>query len=142
MSWVLDSSWICPSTLLCCDPCAPSPRFLFLALDPAHGISHRHRQIAAHRLHHNTRVGGNTGPQLSGLLTDGAGNGGALHLTLGVDDLKPQSSAIVQAPFRCRARRYLATGSFVGRVNLRHQRCPRSTGRHRQCASRAWTGGR
>jgi len=27
------------------------------------------------------------GPQLSSLLTDGAGNGGALHLTLGVDDL-------------------------------------------------------
>lgn len=38
-------------------------------------------------LHDNTGVGGDTGPKLSSLLTDGAGDGGALHLTLGVDDL-------------------------------------------------------
>lgn len=58
-------------------------------------------------LHDDTRVGGDTlgrcqlwpakgilrggtyGPQLSGFLADGAGDGGALHLTLGVDDLRP-----------------------------------------------------
>jgi hypothetical protein len=40
----------------------------------------------ASTLHDDTGVAGNTGPQLSSLLTDGAGNGGALHLTLGVDD--------------------------------------------------------
>lgn len=57
-------------------------------------------------LHHDTRVGGDTlldlvstrlmccsavathGPQLSSLLSDGASDGGSLHLTLGVDDLK------------------------------------------------------
>ena len=39
-------------------------------------------------LHDDTGVGGNTGPKLSSLLTDGAGNGGTLHLTLGVDDLE------------------------------------------------------
>jgi hypothetical protein len=38
-------------------------------------------------LHDNTGVGGNTGPQLSSLLTDGTGDGGTLHLTLVVDDL-------------------------------------------------------
>ena len=38
-------------------------------------------------LHDNTGVGGNTGPKLSSLLTDGTGNGGTLHLTLVVDDL-------------------------------------------------------
>merc|ERR1712080_528425 len=37
-------------------------------------------------LHDDTRVAGNTGPQLGSFLTDGAGNGGALHLTLGVDN--------------------------------------------------------
>jgi hypothetical protein len=36
--------------------------------------------------HHDTRVAGNTGPELSSLLADGAGDGRALHLTLGVDD--------------------------------------------------------
>jgi len=36
--------------------------------------------------HDDTRVGGNTRPQLSSLLTHGTGDGGALHLTLGVDD--------------------------------------------------------
>jgi hypothetical protein len=40
------------------------------------------------RLHDNTRVAGNTGPELSSLLADGAGDGRALHLTLGVDDLR------------------------------------------------------
>lgn len=38
-------------------------------------------------LHDDTGVGGNTGPELSSLLTDRAGDGGSLHLTLGVDDL-------------------------------------------------------
>lgn len=38
-------------------------------------------------LHDDTRVGSDTGPQLSSLLADGAGDGRALHLTLGVDDL-------------------------------------------------------
>lgn len=38
-------------------------------------------------LHDDTGVGGDTGPELSSLLTDRAGNGGSLHLTLGVDDL-------------------------------------------------------
>ncbi|EGX95503.1 hypothetical protein CCM_00157 [Cordyceps militaris CM01] len=37
-------------------------------------------------LHDDARVGGDTGPQLRGLLADGAGDGGALHLALGVDD--------------------------------------------------------
>lgn len=37
-------------------------------------------------LHDDARVGGNTGPQLRGLLADGAGDGGALHLALGVDN--------------------------------------------------------
>lgn len=37
-------------------------------------------------LHNDTGVGSNTGPELSSLLTDGAGDGGSLHLTLGVDD--------------------------------------------------------
>lgn len=37
-------------------------------------------------LHDNTGVAGNTGPELGSLLTDGAGDGRALHLTLGVDD--------------------------------------------------------
>lgn len=32
--------------------------------------------------------GSTYGPQLSGLLADGTGDGGALHLTLGVDDLE------------------------------------------------------
>ena len=31
-------------------------------------------------------VGGDSGPELSALLGDGAGDGGALHLALGVDD--------------------------------------------------------
>ena len=39
-------------------------------------------------LHDDTGVGGDTGPELSSLLTDGAGDGGSLHLTLGVDDLE------------------------------------------------------
>lgn len=39
-------------------------------------------------LHDDTRVGSDTGPQLSSLLTDGASDGRALHLTLGVDDLQ------------------------------------------------------
>lgn len=38
-------------------------------------------------LHDDTGVGGNTGPKLSSLLTDRTGDGGSLHLTLGVDDL-------------------------------------------------------
>ena len=38
-------------------------------------------------LHDDTGVGGNTGPKLSSLLTDGTSDGGSLHLTLGVDDL-------------------------------------------------------
>lgn len=44
VSWVLDSSWICPSTLLCCDPCppslpfplpcaGPSARYFFIVID-------------------------------------------------------------------------------------------------------------
>jgi len=37
-------------------------------------------------LNDGTGAGGDTGPQISALLTDGAGNGRALHLTLGVDD--------------------------------------------------------
>lgn len=37
-------------------------------------------------LNNNTRVGGNSGPEISALLTNGAGNGGTLHLTLGVDN--------------------------------------------------------
>jgi len=31
-------------------------------------------------------VGGNSGPELSALLGDGAGDGGSLHFSLGVDD--------------------------------------------------------
>jgi hypothetical protein len=61
---------------------------------------------AVTRLHDNTGVGGNTlkkvhisrapiiyddgityRPKLSSLLTDGAGNSGTLHFTLGIDDL-------------------------------------------------------
>lgn len=38
-------------------------------------------------LHDDTGVGGNTGPELSSLLTDRAGDGGSLHLTLGIDNL-------------------------------------------------------
>ncbi len=38
-------------------------------------------------LHDDTGVGGNTGPKLSSLLTDRTGDGGSLHLTLGVDNL-------------------------------------------------------
>lgn len=37
-------------------------------------------------LNNNTRVRGNSWPEVSALLTDGAGNGGALHLTLRVDN--------------------------------------------------------
>jgi len=37
-------------------------------------------------LHDDTGVGGDTGPQLSSLLGDGASDGRSLHLTLGVDD--------------------------------------------------------
>jgi hypothetical protein len=40
-----------------------------------------------HTSHDDTGVGGNTRPELGGLLCDGAGDGGALHFTLGVDDL-------------------------------------------------------
>lgn len=36
--------------------------------------------------HDDTGVGGDTRPQLSGLLGDGSGNGRALHFTLGVDN--------------------------------------------------------
>ena len=36
--------------------------------------------------HDDTRVGGDTRPELGSLLCDGAGDGGALHFTLGVDD--------------------------------------------------------
>lgn len=39
-------------------------------------------------LHHNTRVAGNTGPELGSLLADGTGDGRALHLALGVDNLQ------------------------------------------------------
>ena len=46
-------------------------------------------------LHDDTGVGGNTGPKLSSLLTDGAGNGGTLHLTLGVDDLEKAVVSLV-----------------------------------------------
>ena len=31
-------------------------------------------------------MGGNLGPEVSGFLSDGSGDGGALHFTLGVDD--------------------------------------------------------
>lgn len=41
-------------------------------------------------LHDDTGVGGDTGPELSSLLTDGTGDGGSLHLTLGVDDLQTE----------------------------------------------------
>lgn len=37
-------------------------------------------------LNNNTRVGGNSGPEVSTLLTNGTGDSGTLHLTLGVDD--------------------------------------------------------
>lgn len=46
-------------------------------------------------LHDDTGVGGDTGPELSSLLTDRAGNGGSLHLTLGVDDLKEWVSKLI-----------------------------------------------
>jgi len=39
-------------------------------------------------LHDDTGVAGNTGPQLGSLLADGTSDSGALHLTLGVDDLQ------------------------------------------------------
>jgi hypothetical protein len=53
-------------------------------------FSHAQRHIFALNpdpLHDDTGVAGNTGPELSSLLTDRASDGGALHLTLGVDDL-------------------------------------------------------
>lgn len=55
-------------------------------------------------LHDDTRVAGNTGPQLGSLLTDGAGNGGALHLTLGVDNdagvvLKVEEDTVESLPW-------------------------------------------
>lgn len=37
-------------------------------------------------LNDGTGAGSDTGPQIGALLTDGAGNGRSLHLTLGVDD--------------------------------------------------------
>lgn len=54
-------------------------------------------------LHDDARVGGDTGPQLGGLLADGAGDGGALHLALGVDDdagivLKVEEDAVEALP--------------------------------------------
>ena len=48
-------------------------------------------------------VGGNLGPEVSGFLSDGSSDGGALHFTLGVDDdtgvvLEVDHNAIGTAP--------------------------------------------
>lgn len=55
-------------------------------------------------LNHNTRVGGNSGPQVSTLLGDRASDGRTLHLTLGVDNdtgvvLKVQESTVLSSPW-------------------------------------------
>lgn len=67
------------------------------------------------RLHHDTGVGGNTGPQLSSLLSDGAGDGRALHLTLGVDNLwccVSMSSVGIQLPCPSLLLWWLPSGSY------------------------------
>lgn len=91
------------------------------------------------------------GPQLSSLLTNGASDGRALHLTLGVDDLRDrpvsECSSTVDASAVQRlagpgsgnpsasAKRALHTAGYS---HIPHQRCPQSTGKHRRIASRAW----
>jgi len=60
--------------------------FVFLELAQPKKISVSFPKAAP--LHDDTRVAGNTGPELSSLLADGASDGRALHLTLGVDDLE------------------------------------------------------
>lgn len=54
-------------------------------------------------LDHSAGCGGNLGPEVSTLLSDGAGDGGSLHLTLGVHNdasvvLKVQEDTVPTAP--------------------------------------------
>ena len=66
--------------------------------------SHTRLPILVHPLHNDTRVAGNTRPEFSGLLADWPSDGGALHLTLGVDDLCNRTSAWVSVTARGDAR--------------------------------------
>lgn len=55
------------------------------------------------KLHDDTRVRGNTGPQVGALLGNGASDGGTLHLTLGVDNdtgvvLKVEENTVLSSP--------------------------------------------
>lgn len=54
-------------------------------------------------LNHNSGVGGNTGPQVSALLSDGSSDSGSLHLSLGVDNdtgvvLEVEENTVLSSP--------------------------------------------
>lgn len=65
--------------VICCGPCLVSVIFIFI-----HFYSKLMPKLE--NLDDGTGAGGNTGPQISALLSDGASDGRSLHLTLGVDN--------------------------------------------------------